>query len=50
MDFANEAIKVGHSKTDHGAGRAVPLNQRAIDALTEWAKQFPDLTRVVSEN
>jgi len=32
VDFASEAIKVGHSKTDHGAGRAVPLNKRAIDA------------------
>jgi hypothetical protein len=42
MDFANEAIKVGRSKTEHGAGRAVPLTKRAIDTLTEWAKQFPD--------
>jgi integrase len=42
IDFTNTAIKVGRSKTEHGAGRAVPLNKRAIDTLTEWAKQFPD--------
>jgi integrase len=42
VDFTNEAIKVGRSKTDHGAGRSVPLNRRAIDALNGWANQFPD--------
>lgn len=41
VDFGNEAIKVGRSKTEHGAGRAVPLNVRALKTLTEWAKEFP---------
>jgi integrase len=41
MDFANEAIRVGQSKTAHGDGRAVPLNQRALVALHEWPQQFP---------
>jgi integrase len=42
VDFASEAIKVGRSKTEHGAGRSVPLNKRATGTLTEWATQFPD--------
>jgi integrase len=37
VDFANEAIKVGKSKTVHGAGRAVPLNRRALETLNSWA-------------
>jgi integrase len=41
IDFTNEAVRVGKSKTAHGAGRAVPLNQSALGALREWAKQFP---------
>ena len=42
VDFLNRAITVGRSKTDAGAGRAVPLNQRALEALEDWAAQFPD--------
>jgi integrase len=42
VDFANEAIKVGKSKTEHGAGRSVPLNARALKTLQEWSAQFPD--------
>jgi integrase len=42
VDFVNEAITVGKSKTEHGAGRAVPLNARALKALTAWAQEFPD--------
>jgi integrase len=42
IDFVNEAIRVGRSKTAHGTGRAVPLNRRALTAVTDWAKQFPD--------
>ena len=33
---------VGESKTTTGRRRRVPLNSRAIVALTEWARQFPD--------
>ena len=42
VDFVNDAITVGKSKTGHGAGRAVPLNARALKALTAWAQEFPD--------
>lgn len=42
IDFANEAIRVGKSKTAHGTGRAVSLNRRALDTLRTWAAQFPD--------
>jgi len=42
IDFANAAIKVGTSKTVHGAGRAVPMNKRALETLTAWSKDFPD--------
>jgi integrase len=42
VDFANEAVKVGRSKTEHGAGRSVPLNARALKALQDWSQQFPD--------
>jgi integrase len=41
VDFVNEAVVVGKSKTQHGAGRVVPLNHRARSALREWAQQFP---------
>jgi integrase len=42
VDLVNEAVTVGKSKTDHGAGRAVPLNARALKAMTAWAQEFPD--------
>jgi integrase len=42
IDFVNQAITVGKSKTEHGAGRAVPLNQRALSTMQAWAAQFPD--------
>ena len=42
VDFVNNAITVGKSKTERGAGRAVPLNVRALKALTAWAREFPD--------
>ncbi len=42
VDLVNRAITVGKSKTDHGTGRAVPLNQRALAAIEGWARQFPD--------
>ncbi len=38
----NEAVIVGKSKTNHGTGRAVPLNKRALAAVTDWAAQFPE--------
>lgn len=42
IDFVNQAITVGKSKTEHGAGRAVPLNQRALATMQAWAAEFPD--------
>jgi len=42
IDLVNEAITVGKSKTEHGSGRAVPLNARALKAMTAWAQEFPD--------
>ena len=42
VDLTNQAITVGKAKTDHGTGRALPLNQRALRALEEWSRQFPD--------
>ena len=41
IDFVNEALTVGKSKTAQGTGRPVPLNQRGHDAMTSWAQQFP---------
>ena len=35
---------VGVSKTSTGRRRRVPLNARAIATLTEWARQFPNLS------
>lgn len=42
VDLTNKAITVGKSKTEHGAGRAVPLNQRALTSMQTWANLFPD--------
>ena len=40
--IANKAVRVERSKTEHGAGRWVPMNRRALKALGVWADQFPD--------
>lgn len=41
IDFANRCLTFGHDKTEAGSNRTVPLNQRAITALSFWAQQFP---------
>ena len=41
IDLVNEAVTVGSSKTAHGTGRSVPLNARALKAMTSWAQDFP---------
>lgn len=41
VDLVNQAIRVGISKTAHSSGRVMPLNNRALTTLREWAKQFP---------
>jgi len=42
IDFLNERLTVGKSKTDAGQGRTVPLNATALKALQGWATNFPD--------
>jgi len=42
VDLIGSTITVGDSKTEAGAGRSVPLNTTACNALTVWATQFPD--------
>lgn len=37
VDLASRTLRVGRSKTDAGAGRAIPLNSRATSMLREWA-------------
>lgn len=41
VDLVGRGITVGHSKTDAGTGRKVPINDRAFAALTAWAQNFP---------
>jgi len=41
IDLVHEAITVGRSKTPSGTGRVVPLNQRALSTIRDWAQQFP---------
>ena len=42
VDLAKRAVFVGTSKTATGAGRPIPLNDRATKVLQFWADQFPD--------
>jgi hypothetical protein len=32
---------VGKSKTEHGDGRPIPLNERAYHVMSMWAETFP---------
>ena len=41
IDFAQRTLTVGRSKTTAGAGRLIPLNTPAFDALVRWAGRFP---------
>jgi integrase len=41
IDLVNRSLKFGHDKTEAGTNRTVPLNHRAMTALTFWAQQFP---------
>ncbi len=40
-DLERLTVRVGKSKTEAGAGRVIPLNDRAAKILTFWADQFP---------
>lgn len=42
VDFERRTLTVGHSKTDAGTGRLIPLNPVALDALVKWASRFPN--------
>ena len=42
VDFDNRILVVGHSKTEAGTGRLIPLNAAAFDALVRWAGRFPE--------
>jgi integrase len=41
IDFLNRRLVVGHSKTEAGQGRAIPLNPTALQTLETWATDFP---------
>jgi integrase len=42
VDFERRYLMVGHSKTEAGSGRLIPLNGAAFDVLVGWARQFPN--------
>lgn len=42
IDFLNETLTVGHTKTAAGTGRVIPLNERALATLKSWATNFPE--------
>jgi len=41
LDFVRNELRVGRSKTEHGEGRVIPLNQRVRTVLEFWAERFP---------
>jgi integrase len=42
IDLGKRVLVVGHSKTDAGEGRPIPLNSTAFEALVRWAGRYPD--------
>jgi len=42
VDFLNETITVGKSKTAGGEGRVIPLSNDALRCLKDWRAQFPE--------
>ena len=45
IDLVKRTVQVGKSKTEAGAGRVIPLNDRATKILQFWAEQFPERTQ-----
>jgi integrase len=45
IDLAARTVTVGKSKTESGAGRMIPLNERAFAVLSFWAGLFPERQR-----
>jgi integrase len=41
VDLKKGSIKIGKDKTQAGTGRVVPLNDRALKVLSNWAEHFP---------
>jgi integrase len=41
VSWEQRTVTVGHSKTEAGAGRLIPLNAVAYTALAKWAARFP---------
>jgi integrase len=42
IDFLNERLTVGKSKTDAGQGRSIPFNATSLKAMQGWATNFPN--------
>lgn len=42
IDLEKRCLVVGHSKTDAGEGRPIPLNSAAFEVLVRWAGRYPD--------
>jgi integrase len=42
IDLFKRTLTVGHTKTEGGSGRVVPLNSVAYAALVRWASRFPE--------
>jgi integrase len=38
-------LTVGHTKTEGGSGRVIPLNSVAYKAVVRWASRFPEAKR-----
>jgi integrase len=41
IDLLERMLTVGHTKTEGGSGRVIPLNSVAYAALVRWAGRFP---------
>ena len=44
LDFARRVLTVGKSKTRHGEGRKIPVNDRLLRAIEAWKVAFPNRT------
>lgn len=42
VNFNQRVITVGMSKTRHGTGRRIPMNDRLSATLSKWAAEFPN--------
>jgi integrase len=42
IDLIARTLTVGHTKTEGGSGRVIPLNSVAYAAIVRWAARFPE--------